>query len=103
MSDVELNVPFYQGSRIGAEEKAENGPRPIKAQATCITDHRTILKVIPRIHETEGYGDIGTITEFVYNSLMAVGTSMATVDHIWNINHRSRDVTLQECENCLHI
>ena len=59
MSDVELNVPFSQVSRIGAQEQAENGPRPIKARTTCITDHRKILKVIPRFRETEGYGDIG--------------------------------------------
>ena len=59
MSDVELNVPFYQVSRIGAMEKAQNGPRPIKARTTCVADHRKILKTIPKIHETEGYRDIG--------------------------------------------
>ena len=59
MSDVELNVPFSQVSRIGAMEKAQNGPRPIKAWTTCVADHRKILKTIPKIHETEGYRDIG--------------------------------------------
>ena len=59
MSDVELNVPFTQVSRIGAMEKAQNGPRPIKARTTCVADHRKILKTIPKIHETEGYRDIG--------------------------------------------
>ena len=59
MSDVELNVPFSQVSRIGAMEKAQNGPRPIKAQTTCVADHRKILKTIPTIRETGGYRDIG--------------------------------------------
>ena len=59
MSDVELNVLFSQVSRIGAMEKAQHCPRPIKARTTCVADHRNILKTIPKIHETEGYRDIG--------------------------------------------
>ena len=57
-------------------------PSKLRHRVNRPGDHRKILKVIPRNHETDGYGDLGTITEFVYNSLMAVGTSMATVDHI---------------------
>ena len=44
MSGVELNVPFSQVSRIGATEKAQNGPRTIKARTTCRAEHRKILK-----------------------------------------------------------
>ena len=53
MSDVELNVPFSQVSRIGAMDKAQDGPRPMKARTTCVADLRKILKTITKIRETE--------------------------------------------------